>query len=433
MISIEARLFRRLLAVAILMVGGLWLLQHWWAQSLFLDIEQEKLRQEVDSVSFHIQDNLARDRADLLSFGSKHSGHYYALQKGDQQWLSDTLITQRFPVERWLSSDGLFQFEDGAGRSFIGLSEQLLGGVRVVVIEENTHAVRRLDLGLTQLAALATLTILLVLYLQHRMIRSAFASLNQVRHGIDDLYRGLQPRLDDPEVKEIAPLVQAVNRLLSYLDARATRSRHLVGDLSHAMKTPLAIIRQHVESLDRTLPERERILTQTDELTMIVERELKRARIIGPGSQRQRFSLYRTVRELQQTVTLIHAEKAPEILLKIDQDACFPGDCADFTEMVGNLLDNAAKWCEGVIVVEIVQHHERLVMRIEDNGPGCSPAQCEQLLQRGRRLDEQVSGHGLGMSIVSAIVQQYQGEMTLDRSESWGGLCVMIMLPVGRL
>lgn len=433
MISIEVRLLRRFLVVAVLMVGGLWLLQHWWAQSLFVDIEREKLRQEVDSVNFHLRDNLTQNRADLLSFGSKHSGHFYVLQKGEQHWQSDGVAEQGFPIQRWMQNDGLFQFKDDGGRSFIGLSAQLPGDIRVLVIEENTHAVRRLDTGLAQLAVLAALTICLVFYLQHRMIRSAFASLNRVSHSIDDLYRGVQPRLADPEVKEIAPLVDAVNQLLSYLDARATRSRHMVGDLSHAMKTPLAVIRQLVEGLDTGPAEREQILLQTDELSLIVERELKRARIIGPGSQRQRFSLYRTVRELKQTITLLHADRSPEIQLDIDSDACFPGDCADFTEMVGNLLDNAAKWCDGIISVEIRQRSDQLVICIEDNGAGCSAEQCEQLLQRGRRLDEQVAGHGLGLSIVSAIVQQYQGDMQLSRSERWGGLCVSIVLPDGRV
>ncbi|MCW8883655.1 MAG: ATP-binding protein [Motiliproteus sp.] len=354
------------------------------------------------------------------------------MKQGEQRWLSLSLVDSQLPVDQWTEESGFFDYVSDHGKTYLGLNKRFENGDQVTVVEDISSSVNQLQNSHLKLTALAILAILLLLFLQKKLIRSAFSSLDSVKKGIDSLHKDEEPRLHQPEIKEVAPLVDAINQLLSYLDSRAKRNRHLVGDLSHAMKTPLSVIRQLAERNNNGLSysHQQLLLEQTDKLADLVEKELKRARITGRGSKSHSFSMESVTQELAETVGLIYPQKALDIELEISSDSCFPGERSDYTEMIGNLLDNAGKWCQKRVLVTSQCSETELLIRIEDDGPGCSGELIHQLLDRGVRADESKTGHGLGLSIVAAIVQQYDGGIEIDRSQGFGGAQITISLPL---
>ena len=432
MISIERQLLKRFLSVAILLVTLLWLFHHWWLESLFTELQQQKLAQEVEALN-SLRDSQGKPfQSDSLLYRSEHSGHFYIIQTGQHRWLSSSLVDSQLPVEQWSRQNGFFDYESDQGKTYLGLSERLKNGDLVIVIEDVSSTINELNNSHLKLAVLAVLSIILLLLLQKALIRSAFSSLDRVKKEIDSLHKGETPRLRQSEFKEIVPIVDAINQLLNYLDSRAKRNRHLVGDLSHSMKTPLSVIRQLAERNNNGLsePHQQLLLSQTDKLTDLVEKELKRARIVGRGSKSESFSMTFVTQELAETVRLIYPQKTINIDLQVGPESCFPGERSDYTEMVGNLLDNAGKWCEEKVLVTTSCHEARLVIQIEDDGPGCSEELIDLLLERGVRADESIMGHGLGLSIVAAIVQQYDGEIDIGHSKQLGGAKITITLPL---
>ena len=164
-------------------------------------------------------------------------------------------------------------------------------------------------------------------------------------------------------------------------------------------------------------------------MSLIIERELKRARIAGPGSKSELFSIPSVVGDLLETIQLIYPHKALQVQNQVSEHAVFPGDRSDFTELMGNLLDNAGKWCGQQVRVCIEQNEQRLLIEVADDGPGSELTDPSDLLQRGKRLDEATEGHGLGLNIVAAIVQQYEGTLELRNDPELGGLQVTIEIP----
>jgi signal transduction histidine kinase len=158
-----------------------------------------------------------------------------------------------------------------------------------------------------------------------------------------------------------------------------------------------------------------------------IERELKRARISGSFQTGANFNPQQELRALVQLLRNIYSEKtlsfqiqAPDQLLSCDRE--------DMLELMGNLLDNACKWAKQCIEIN-VNCDNGILLSVADDGPGCEVADMQQLLKRGVRLDENVQGHGLGLAIVQDIAEFYGGVVSVQQSESLGGLQVKVYLP----
>jgi two-component system sensor histidine kinase PhoQ len=141
--------------------------------------------------------------------------------------------------------------------------------------------------------------------------------------------------------------------------------------------------------------------------------------------------------ELRSALLRVHAQKDLQIDLEIEPQAAFLGDAGDLIELLGNLLDNACKWCRSRIQLIVRVDPEsvlarRLVLIVQDDGPGIAPQDRERVLGRGVRADEHAPGHGLGLAMVSDTVAQYGGDLAIGVSESLGGARLDLRLP-GRL
>ena len=300
-----------------------------------------------------------------------------------------------------------------------------------ILVAEDLSALRaglrewHLLYGLLTLAVVA-----LVLAVQQWVVRRSLAPLDTLRAQMQALERGERERLDVALPDEIAPLVDQFNTLLGMLLRRSQRSRDALGNLAHALKTRLAVLLQVAESPAMAAhPELQQRMTDSTELMRrAIERELRRARLMGGTHPARRSDLRDAAERLAATLAILHGERSPDIALDIAADITLAMDAEDLMELLGNLMDNACAWCRGRVRLSVERGGD-LKLVIEDDGPGCAPEQLESLSARGFRADETKPGHGLGLSIVRDLVDSYGGALEFGPSPVLGGLRVTVHLP----
>ena len=215
------------------------------------------------------------------------------------------------------------------------------------------------------------------------------------------------------------------------MDQRLQNSRHALGDLAHALKTPLTVLLQlsHEEALQSQPEIRSTLKTQTTNMQKITDHVLKRARLAGEGAVTSKFNIEPEMHDLANALKNIYRERNLSINLEIPVIGYLSIDREDMLELIGNLMDNACKWSNSTVrVTVLVTPTFHLI--IEDDGPGVSEEFNSTLTKRGTRLDEAVTGSGLGLSIVKSIVEQYNGSIEFGRSADLKGLRVEVNLPI---
>ncbi len=280
--------------------------------------------------------------------------------------------------------------------------------------------------------ALVTLTILASLIIvQRAILRWGLRPLEHVRKECRRLEQGEIVQLNEELPMEIRPLAEELNRILRLMQQRLERSRNALGNLAHALKTPLALLAQlNARNAERLGPEDEaEYRASLETLRTIVDRELKRARLAGTGSPGNPLELGEELSHLLEVLKKIYAEKDLSYECVIHGNARFSGDREDILELLGNLLDNASKWARSSVRVTLTGGPDGLSIQIEDDGPGIEDPELNELSARGVRLDESTPGHGLGLSIANEIVDHYGGEIRFSRSADLGGLRVTLRLP----
>jgi signal transduction histidine kinase len=244
--------------------------------------------------------------------------------------------------------------------------------------------------------------------------------MTQLREGEVDQVEGEYP-------SEIRPLVEDLNAVLNQNRELLVRARAQAGNLAHALKTPLAVIRNCLVPLE-SRPEAGAVASEVERMHQAIERHLVRART-GAAPVRGRYvragdALEDVIRAIQH----IHGERVT-IEISADPLARFRGDAADLQEIFGNLLDNAAKWARSRVRVEVTADPEHLRISVEDDGPGIPPDRRVEAVQRGVRLDTSRPGSGLGLQIVDELSQVYGGRLELATA-ALGGLQATVVLPV---
>ncbi|MEO0994754.1 MAG: HAMP domain-containing sensor histidine kinase [Pseudomonadota bacterium] len=223
---------------------------------------------------------------------------------------------------------------------------------------------------------------------------------------------------------EIAPVAREIEDLRVHVERLVTRSRGQAADLAHAIKTPLSVIRQQADGL--TPREAEALRRQADRIGLSLDRHLGRSH--AAGTPFRKVDVAKCVDDLLAALQPGLSARGLEVERTIDPRAAFLGDEADFFEILGNPLDNARKWAATRILLTAQVTDGRLCLVIEDDGPGILEADRRAIMERGGRLDEAVPGHGLGLAILSDLVQLYDGRFDLG-SGRLEGLKVSIDLP----
>ncbi len=261
-------------------------------------------------------------------------------------------------------------------------------------------------------------------------VRTGLAPLDLVRRRVLAVRAGAARRLEDHFPDEVTPLVEEINELLAARDQAVERARAWTGDLAHGLKTPLTALGADARRL-RALGH-EDMAAHLEELAQAmrqrVDRELIRARLrsAAPGA-RERADLVQGVERVLATLRRTPAGEA--LSWEADLPAAAPARIQDddLNELLGNLLENAAKWAAARVRVTVAPG-EGVELTVADDGPGVAPGELPRLGQRGVRLDEQTPGTGLGLAIVGDIVEAYGGDLGFFPADL-GGLGVRVRLP----
>jgi signal transduction histidine kinase len=266
-------------------------------------------------------------------------------------------------------------------------------------------------------------------------VRFGLKPLKRISDSLAAIRSGTAEKLEGKFPEEIAPLARETNALIEANRGIVERARTHVGNLAHALKTPLSVMMNEATARpDDPLAAkvREQIDIMRDQVAHHLERARMAARVTTVGTV---TDVVPVVAALTRTMEKIHRERDISIDVQAPQHAKFRGEQQDLEEMVGNLVDNACKWAQSRVSVEVFPEPaekpggpERVRIVVDDDGPGLSPAQREQVARRGQRLDETKPGSGLGLSIVTELSGLYGGGLMLGNAPL-GGLRAELVLP----
>ena len=259
-------------------------------------------------------------------------------------------------------------------------------------------------------------------------VRVGLRPLFELRREVAAVRRGQAERLAATYPSELTPLADELNALVDHNRQVVERQRTHVGNLAHALKTPISVM--IAEASQRPGALAEVVTRQAEAMRQQVDHHLRRARAAArTQGQGERTSVAEVLDELTRTLSRIFRDKGVEIDWDADDDLYFLGERQDLLEIAGNAIENACKWCKGRVRVRTeAAGTERFRLIVEDDGQGLPPERRAEVLRRGTRLDETAPGSGLGLSIVDELAKAYGGSLTLSDS-SLGGLRLEADLP----
>ena len=262
------------------------------------------------------------------------------------------------------------------------------------------------------------------------LIRYGLRPLHEIEDKLGDVRAGRRDKLDGEYPSELSPLVREINTLITHNRNVVDRARTHVGNLAHALKTPLAVLKNEAKGSDKLS---DLVRRQTEAMTSNVNSYLKRAQAAAQAEVLGvRTEVKEPVEGIARMLERLHREKGVAIDVDVDPKAVFRGERGDFDELVGNLLENAAKWCKSRVNVTVTRNDDGMEVKVDDDGPGLPAEHRVKALERGKRLDESEPGTGLGLSIVSELADIYGGRLHLEDSPI-GGLRARLVLPAAPL
>jgi signal transduction histidine kinase len=259
-------------------------------------------------------------------------------------------------------------------------------------------------------------------------VRVGLRPLFDLQREVADVRQGKAQKLQRDYPTELTPLSEELNALVVHNQEVVERQRTHVGNLAHALKTPLSVML--TEAQQRPGPLAEVVTRQAEAMRQQVDHHLRRARAAArTQGQGERTSVADVLDELARTLERIFQDKGVTIDWDADEELFFLGERQDLLEVAGNAMENACKFGKARVRVRAASlTPTRMRLTIEDDGPGLAPDQREEVLRRGARLDENAPGSGLGLSIVDDLARAYGGAVRLGDS-SLGGLTVELDLP----
>ncbi len=278
--------------------------------------------------------------------------------------------------------------------------------------------------------------------LSYILTRFTISPLSDVKTGLSRIRTGKSNQLEGNFPTEIIPLVQEVNRLLSYSSNVVKRHRTFASNLAHSLKTHLSVLLYEANRETERNPAAgeehslaDNVLEKSKIMQSIIDRSLARAKAAGSGTViGARTEVHTVISKITLNFGKLYHRETEIICSK---DIFFHGDEDDLYEMLGNIIENACKYSRSKVKVSAGRNSAdtsettSLHIRVEDDGTGIPESERKNVLERGTRLDETVAGTGIGMSIAVDIIRLYGGKIILGDSEL-GGLQVDIGLPLGK-
>lgn len=263
-----------------------------------------------------------------------------------------------------------------------------------------------------------------------RPLRTVAADLQEIEKGASDSLKGDYPH-------ELKGLTASLNSLMRHSSNIQRRYRNSLDDLAHSLKTPLALLQSVSEDSTSSLQDvRKTTIQQVDRMSTIVRHQLQRAAASGRAALAPPTPVAQVVERLVQSLDKVYRDKQVQVSLDLDPASSFTGDETDLFETLGNLIENAYKYCDRQVAVTVrndsqLPDQAKLIITVEDDGPGIAVEQVEQMLQRGKRGDETLPGHGIGLAMVCEIIELYAGKLEFDRSQMGGALVRLVFISPG--
>ena len=455
---------RRLLAATTVVLALALLAAGWGLSALFRDHAMQQfqagLQGQLDQLTARLEfDSAAQPVLDAATLSDPrwdrpYSGLYWQLDGAGRAGVlrSRSLWDQALQLPADRVADGTVHVHDATGPR----------GQPVLVLERQVHDPRQpqaawrlavaadtapLDEAVQRFRGQLALSLLvlfaLLLAASWIQVLVGLAPLRALHQALDAVRSGSAPRLQGRFPAEVQPLADDFNGVLDQNAAMVEQARKHAGNLAHALKTPLAVLRQVGDRLATVgtapatgeLPQLGALVhEQVARAARHVDWHLARSRSAAlgrAGSQATRIEP--VLQGLARVMTRVHAQRDLDVAIEpFDAGLAFQGEEQDLQELLGNLLDNACKWARREVRVRVqpadLAGRPQLRVEVEDDGPGMDDAQRAQASLRGVRLDESVPGAGLGLAIVQDLVELYGGTLDLQRS-SRGGLLAVLLLP----
>lgn len=378
------------------------------------------------------------------NFETPYSGWYWQInEKGQEVMRSRSLWDQDISTNMDKARFELM-FRSGAGPDgqILTIAERDIvfpeapDRVFRFIIAADTATMRNAIYKFDQLLLWSLIVIALAIFASViAQITYALKPIRSVRASLADVRKGLKTHVSDDLPDDLLPLSQEINALIDHNEKIIDRARTHVGNLAHALKTPLSVISNHAQD-SKDAKTRELLNTQSEQMLTHINHHLKRARIAGGGTGKG-VAVAPIAQSLVSAMQRLYSDKGLKFSCDIGKDLMFDGESEDLNEIVGNLMDNASKWAHSRVDIsahKIMDSPRRpmFTLVIDDDGDGVDEALREELFERGKRLDEQVPGTGLGLNIVREIAELYSGQASLKASPS-GGLRAIIILPLKEL
>ena len=257
----------------------------------------------------------------------------------------------------------------------------------------------------------------------------ALKPLKKVALQVSEIEAGQRQRFDEDYPLEVNRLTANLNQLLQFDEQRINRQKEVLGNLAHSLKTPIAVLKGLDWHNSKELEDNQKEANeQLSTMQNIIDYQLQSASTIGRRHFNKPVEVRSITKQILNSLQKLHKGKDLEVNLECSDQVVFYGDQGDWMELAGNLLDNAFKWTDSQVFVQIQNintndigsNRAPVELIVEDNGAGIADDLKHQILQRGVRLDSQTPGHGLGMHIVKGIVEAYNGSLIIDDAKPSG-------------
>jgi len=436
--SLQSKLGTGLLLSLIVAFSALWLLVSINVQFLAEEYIASRLKHDAETllsnVNFDKKNSLT---IDILQVGHVYnlpfSGHYFVIGSENQIITSRSLWDQKLNHQTVNTGQQLQSLQTGPEQQsllIVSAGYKKQGHQLTITVAEDLNPINRnINQFKYWFAAMAIGMLLTLVMIQIFILRKSLIPLIKIQHELKSLQQGKLDKLSTDVPSELHPLINEVNHLLGLMQQHLLRSRNSLGDLAHAIKKPLTVIKQLTDKHDIPDTINNTLIKQADDIHQITERILKRARLAGHSHSGSLFSFTDDLSALLKTLEMMHTNNALKLTTQIPDDIICPVDREDMMELLGNLLDNAYKWATQKISLSVSVNSD-LHICIEDDGPGADHEKINELTKRGVRLDEKVSGHGFGLAITADIINDYNGSINFEQSEELGGFRVNITLPL---
>jgi signal transduction histidine kinase len=262
------------------------------------------------------------------------------------------------------------------------------------------------------------------------VIRRGLSPFVLLRERLEDVRAGRASRVEGEYPTEVEPLVEGLNLLLEDRERRVSQAVAKAGDLAHGLKTPLAILMQEIDraSAAGAVEFAATLREQLERMRRQIDSNLAQARATAGGTIGARASVADAADAIVRAMRRLYVERSLTMVVDVPAELAVRVPREDLEELLGNLIDNACKWCRSQVVVSAHAADDRILVDVDDDGAGLDEDMRERVLQRGVRADETAPGSGLGLAIVRDLAQAYGGSIALDKSTA-GGLRARLMLP----